>query len=520
MDDDLEGDEIGTIEGLLEGDGFINEEIKEEETARKRRFKRKRRLESMQKNQMNEPLMSSIVAKKLRLEKSSPAGSIQLQQTGTKYSLKEESNAFCSTISTPPRVSEVLENHDCDKRYTGTGEFDMFSGSVSPPSRVPNASKNHDYDERNRILDQQQDWDDVEGYYKAAIGEKISVNLTKNCAVRFRVSGVVGKGVFSTVLKCVTESSNSSTVLPPQVALKFIRHNDTMANAAVKEVKILQRLRNSLGVISLLLPSDSAPLEYRGHTILAFPHMEYNLRDLLKKYGQGLGLSLTAVTSYFRQLLAALTQLQKHNVIHSDLKPDNILVSADFSSVSICDFGSAIDSQESGEMVTPYLVSRFYRAPEIILGLIPTYAIDLWGIAVTVAELFLGKVVFNGSDNNDMLKMMMEVLGPFSNRLIRQHLVQAQKFPLKTHFSQEATTFVFRQATVDPVTGQAVHKDVSLQSFTPSLQSRILRAKSGQDSRTSALRFAEILQKCMTLDPTRRISVKDAIHHDVFKTKK
>ena len=95
-------------------------------------------------------------------------------------------------------------------------------------------------------------------------GEKVSLNLTKNSAVRFRVSGVVGKGVFSTVLKCVTESSDSSTALPPQVALKFIRHNDTMTNAAVKEVKILQRLRNSLGVISLLLPSDSAPLEYRG----------------------------------------------------------------------------------------------------------------------------------------------------------------------------------------------------------------------------------------------------------------
>jgi len=106
-------------------------------------------------------------------------------------------------------------------------------------------------------------------------------------------------------------------------------------------------------------------------------------------------------------------------------------VSADFSSVSICDFGSAIDNQESAEMVTPYLVSRFYRAPEIILGLIPTYAIDLWGVAVTVAELFVGKVIFNGSDNNDMLKMMMEFLGPFSNRLIRQHLVQAKKIPIE-----------------------------------------------------------------------------------------
>jgi len=426
-------DDIETFEGLLEGDGFINEKVVEEEAARKRRLKRKRRLEAVQSSRKSESLVSPGSLMEPQLEEP-PQGeskiSNQSGQTGKNGAATDEF-MLSSSMSAPARVTEALKNHDRDKTDAGTDEFDMFSGSVSPPSRVPNALRNHDNDTRSRKVDQQQDWDDVEGYYKATIGEEISLGLTKNSAVRFRVSGVVGKGVFSTVLKCVTESSDSSTALPPQVALKFIRHNDTMANAALKEVKFLQRLRNSLGVISLLLPPDSAPLEYRGHTILVFPHMEYNLRDLLKKYGQGLGLSLTAVTSYFRQLLAALTQLQKHNVIHSDLKPDNILVSADFSSVSICDFGSAIDNQESAEMVTPYLVSRFYRAPEIILGLIPTYAIDLWGVAVTVAELFVGKVIFNGSDNNDMLKMMMEFLGPFSNRLIRQHLVQAKKIPIE-----------------------------------------------------------------------------------------
>ena len=89
-------------------------------------------------------------------------------------------------------------------------------------------------------------------------GETICLSLTKDSTIRFRVSGVVGKGVFSTVLKCVAESNDSN------VALKVTRHNEMMTNAAAKEVKVLQRLRNSLGVISLLLPSDSSPLEYRG----------------------------------------------------------------------------------------------------------------------------------------------------------------------------------------------------------------------------------------------------------------
>ena len=334
----------------------------------------------------------------------------------------------------------------------------------------------------------------------------------------FRVAGVVGKGVFSTVLKCVVESSSASTQLPPHVAIKFIRHNATMAQAALKEIRFLQRFSSSPGVIPLLLPTSNAPLEYRGHTLLVFPHMQYNLRDILKKYGQGLGISLSAVRSYFGQLLAALNHLMQHNIIHSDLKPDNILVSEDFSSVSICDFGSAVDGDERTEMITPYLVSRFYRAPEIILGLEPSYAIDLWSLAVTVAELFLGKVLFKGMNNNDMLNQMMQHMGPISNRLIRQHLVQTKKFPLPAHFTQEAANYIFRAETVDPVSGQPVHKATLLQSFSqPSLQTKLLKAKSAKDDRTLVLRFSDLLKKCLALDPTRRISVKAARIHDFFK---
>jgi serine/threonine-protein kinase PRP4 len=186
--------------------------------------------------------------------------------------------------------------------------------------------------------------------------------------------------------------------------------------------------------------------------------------------------------------------------------------------VSICDFGSAVDESESVEMITPYLVSRFYRAPEVILGLMPSYAIDLWSLAVTVGELYLGKVLFKGNNNNDMLFQMMMNMGPMSNRLVRQHMVQTKRYPIPAHFTQEAATYVFRHETVDPVSGQGVHKATSLQEFTPCLQSKLLKAKSSKDSRILVLRFSDLLQKCLFLDPTRRINVKTARHHDFFKS--
>ena len=67
--------------------------------------------------------------------------------------------------------------------------------------------------------------------------------------------------------------------------------------------------------------------------------------------------------------------MNKNGYIHADLKPDNILVSEDTQKIKLCDFGSCLKVPDdlSEEMVTEYLVSRFYRAPEIILGCVPDH---------------------------------------------------------------------------------------------------------------------------------------------------
>jgi serine/threonine-protein kinase PRP4 len=88
-----------------------------------------------------------------------------------------------------------------------------------------------------------------------------------------------------------------------------------------------------------------------------------NLREVLKKYGKNGGLNIAAVRIYTKQLLLALSLLKKCNIIHADIKPDNMLVTASKSTLKLCDLGSASDVSENES--TPYLVSRFYRAPEI-----------------------------------------------------------------------------------------------------------------------------------------------------------
>ena len=85
--------------------------------------------------------------------------------------------------------------------------------------------------------------------------------------------------------------------------------------------------------------------------------------------------------------------------------------------------------------------------------------------------------------------------------------------------SIQAAAYFFRQETVDPVSGQPVHKTLNLQTFHAALQSKLLKAKSAKDSRVLVLGFSDLLQKCLTLDPTRRIAVKVALQHDFFRDK-
>eukprot|EP00922_Rhytidocystis_sp_ex-Travisia-forbesii_P071880 GHVS01107267.1.p1 GENE.GHVS01107267.1~~GHVS01107267.1.p1 ORF type:complete len:303 (+),score=63.72 GHVS01107267.1:20-928(+) len=155
-------------------------------------------------------------------------------------------------------------------------------------------------------------WDDVEGYYLARIGEIMDG--------RYEVKFTCGKGVFSTVVRCFDSTDNR------HVAVKVIRANDMMRRAAEKEMDILRKLNSTdkddrKHIIRLV-----RHFTYRGHLCMVFEWMWGNLRMALKKYGGGNGLNAMAIHSYTKQLFAALKHMKKNSIIHADLKPDNILL--------------------------------------------------------------------------------------------------------------------------------------------------------------------------------------------------
>ncbi|CAD6930599.1 unnamed protein product, partial [Tilletia laevis] len=196
------------------------------------------------------------------------------------------------------------------------------------------------------------DHDDSEGYYRVILGERIGDGG------RYLVFANLGKGMFSSVVRAKDSERGDR-----EVAIKIVRSQETMYKAGLKEIGILNKLRDMDPEDKRHLVRLEGQFTYRGHLCMVFESLSMNLREVVKRFGKDIGLNIRAVRAYAHQLFLALALLRKADIMHADVKPDNILVNNSKTHVKLCDLGSASDVSE-GE-ITPYLVSRFYRAPEI-----------------------------------------------------------------------------------------------------------------------------------------------------------
>lgn len=511
-------DEPYKEEDLLELENFMAEEDDDEDEEMKLQRaaadRKKRREEILQKHSSNSLVGQGLAVKDGDSGAQSKGKVVDITVGDSKDRFDE-----AKQLAAEKEAFEIEE-----KKSKSSITFDIFSASPSDlgPGGGGGGAKLHASsigEEEDPHL--QSNWDDGEGYYKTRIGEVI--------LDRFRTLGVVGKGVFSTVLKCqdlrpmpalskaALEASASQEDVQVVVAIKFIRNNETMRKAAAKERQILTVLaehdpQNKKHCVRLL---DT--FEYRNHVAFVFDFHQMNLRETLKKFGKDVGISIEGVRLYARQLFVALKHLADLRIVHADIKLDNILCSADLKQVRLCDFGSAFFETDPENVPTPYLVSRFYRAPEIILGLPYDRAIDLWSVAVSLFELFTGRLMFPGHTNNEMLRLQMNVKGRFANKQIKAHLRQYEMLSKDPHLESDMR---FKQFDVDPVTGKPVMRLVDVGLPTRDLSAIIRSSKAGADDSRLVSSFAHLLDQCLMLDPARRSSAPEALKHPFFTKEK
>ena len=129
--------------------------------------------------------------------------------------------------------------------------------------------------------------------------------------------------------------------------------------------------------------------------------------------------SLATVCKLGIRLLHILEALHDVGLVYNDLKPENVLLSKT-GVIKICDFGSSKIIDEKGKN-TPYIVSRYYRAPELILCITDyTVAIDVWAAGCILAELFLQTPFFRGKTEGDQLFKILETMGSFTPSEVKE----------------------------------------------------------------------------------------------------
>ncbi|KRX56781.1 Serine/threonine-protein kinase PRP4 -like protein [Trichinella sp. T9] len=369
-------------------------------------------------------------------------------------------------------------------------QFDMFSVEDMPiPKHVVSIQKDQEINQKDECY-LADNWDDTEGYYRVQVGELMDK--------RYSVYGYTGQGVFGNVVRARDVTKDNL-----EVAVKIIRKNDLMHRMGLKELQILRKLNSTD-------PDDKyhclrlyRHFFHKQHLCLVFESLSLNLREVLKKYGRDVGLHVKAVRSYSHQMLMALRLLRKCEILHCDIKPDNILVNETKLMLKLCDFGSACMIKETEP--APYLVSRFYRAPEIILGMPYDYCIDLWSVGVTIYELYTGRIMFQGNTNNQMLKFMMDVKGKFPKKMIRRGLFYEK------HFDQNLD---FLYCEVDKLTQR--EKVTVLNTIMPCrdlLNELVGDQCFDEDGYRKLLQLKDLIERMLNLEPGKRINLSEALRH-------
>ena len=228
---------------------------------------------------------------------------------------------------------------------------------------------------------------------------------------RFEMLDLLGKGSFGGVIKCLDHKTNQN------VAIKFLRDRPNHHDQIVSEHSFLQKLQVDNGPEMHHIIKFHESFLFRGYFCLVEELLDLDLYRVLQR-NHFKGLRISTVQLIARGLAASLKFSHEHKIVHCDVKPENILfTSRRHISIKLIDFGC---SCPSGEMPFSYIQSRFYRAPEIVLGLPYGPPIDIWSFACVIYELLTGKVLFEGEDEFELIQLQMGLLGVPPNEIIAE----------------------------------------------------------------------------------------------------
>uniref|UniRef100_A0A4W3K795 Homeodomain-interacting protein kinase 4-like n=1 Tax=Callorhinchus milii TaxID=7868 RepID=A0A4W3K795_CALMI len=273
---------------------------------------------------------------------------------------------------------------------------------------------------------------------------------------------LVGEGIYGEVTKCRKRSTGRF------VALKALKHI-CCGSTEIRILKLLGKTdADEFHIVRLL---EYFHVNARPH--LVFELLDQSLLDFHKATDFA-PLPVKHIRVIATQLLKALVKLKELSIIHTDLKPDNIMlvnhVQFPFR-VKLIDFGSASVLTEVQHIQEPYIQARYYRSPEILLGLPFCEKMDMWSLGCVLSELRLGRPLYPGRNQYEQI----------------MYIVQTQGLPKDYLLDQASRSHLFFTRHWRPFTERAEYHDCS--------------------------NMVQLLKRMLSLDPKTRIAPTAALRH-------
>ncbi|KAL3974896.1 hypothetical protein ACER0C_023522 [Sarotherodon galilaeus] len=383
------------------------------------------------------------------------------------YSLKRKSEEVDSSDSV--QILEELSAPVVTNRTGGGGGGTTTAQSIAHSTSTTKSSNSHS-----------------EGDYQL-VQHEILCSMSNS----YEVLEFLGRGTFGQVAKCWKRGTNEI------VAIKILKNHPSYARQGQIEVSILSRLSTENADEFNFVRSYEC-FQHKNHTCLVFEMLEQNLYDFLKH-------------SKFSPLMLNL------GLIHADLKPENIMLVDPLRQpyrVKVIDFGSA--SHVSKAVCSTYLQSRYYRAPEIILGLPFCEAIDMWSLGCVIAELFLGWPLYPGASEYDQIRYISQTQGLPAEYLLSAGTKTSRFF----NRGPDSSYPLWRLKTPSEHEAEMGIKSKEARKYIFNCLDDMMQVNMTNLEGTDILaekadrrEFIDLLKKMLTLDADKRITPMKTLNH-------
>ncbi|KAG5634966.1 hypothetical protein H0H81_000202 [Sphagnurus paluster] len=259
------------------------------------------------------------------------------------------------------------------------------------------------------------------------------------------------------------------------VALKEINLDaeEGTPSTAIREVSLMKELKH----VNIVRLHDVMHSESK--LTLVFEYCEQDLKKYMDTHGDRGALDPVTVRSFMYQLLKGTAFCHDNQILHRDLKPQNLLINRK-GELKVGDFGLARAFGVPVNTFSNEVVTLWYRAPDVLMGS-RTYStsIDIWSCGCIFAEMITGTPLFRGRDNQDQLLHIMRIIGTPSDAQFRKMLKDSPEIQVKQ----------FQR-----------YPKLNLEQVLPKASREAI----------------DLLEKLIKFDPTERISANEALNHPYF----